>query len=201
MHTCIHAYIHTYMHTYIHITGLVQRVRNRLLQTSCRHWDLFPHGPIARNAQHLTLHSRREQLHQHPPASRYYVCAAGGGLHADRSRLRRLVCCSGAVCCSVLQCVAVCCSVLQCHDYVVSSAIPVQCVAVSCSVLQCVAVSRLCRLVCCSGAVCYSVLQLHSTTTRESGGMELLAITSQRQATDIVTADLSVSYQNDERLR
>ena len=31
---------------------------------------------------------------------------------------------SGAVCCSVLQCVAVCCSVLQC-------------VAVCCSVLQC----------------------------------------------------------------
>ena len=34
---------------------------------------------------------------------------------------------SGAVCCSVLQCVAVCCSVLQC-------------VAVCCSELQCVAV-------------------------------------------------------------
>ena len=33
---------------------------------------------------------------------------------------------SGAVCCSVLQCVAVCCSVLQC-------------VAACCSVLQCVA--------------------------------------------------------------
>ena len=36
---------------------------------------------------------------------------------------------SGAVCCSVVQCVAVCCSVLQC-------------VAVCCSVLQCVAASR-----------------------------------------------------------
>jgi len=46
---------------------------------------------------------------------------------------------SGAVCCSVVQCVAVCCSVLQC-------------VAVCCSVLQCVAV-------CCSVSRCVAVLK------------------------------------------
>jgi len=55
------------------------------------------------------------------------------------------VCCSvstsflfpGAVCCSVLQCVAVCCRVLQCVAVCCSV---LQCVAVCCSVLQCVCV-------------------------------------------------------------
>jgi len=53
-----------------------------------------------------------------------------------------VLCCSAAMCCSVLQrlvlqCAAVCCSVLQCVA-VCSSVL--QCVAVCCSVLQCVAV-------------------------------------------------------------
>ena len=68
----------------------------------------------------------------------------------------------GALCCSVLQCVAVCCSVLQC-------------VAVCCSVLQCVAVCRSVSqcvefvgissasntggAVCCKVKVCCSMLQ------------------------------------------
>jgi len=77
----------------------------------------------------------------------------------------------GAVCCSVLQCVAVCYRVLQCVtvcvavccsvlQYVAVCCSMLQCVAVCYSVLQCVAV---CVAVCCSMlqyvAVCCSVLQ------------------------------------------
>ena len=64
----------------------------------------------------------------------------------------------GAVCCSVLQCVAVCCSVLQC-------------VAVCCSVSQCVAV---CRSVLQCVAVCRSVLySLNSMTTELTVGKNI----------------------------
>ena len=73
------------------------------------------------------------------------------------------VCCSVAVCDSVLQCVTVCCSVTVC-DSVLQCCSVWQCVAVCdsvlqcCSVWQCVAVLQ-CVTVCCIAAVYCSVLQ------------------------------------------
>jgi len=63
----------------------------------------------------------------------------------------------GAVCCSVLQCVAACCSVLQCVP-VCSSLF--RCVPMCCSVLQCVARCHSvlqCVTVCCSVLHCIVV--------------------------------------------
>jgi len=69
----------------------------------------------------------------------------------------------GAVCCSVLQCVAACCSVLQyllrvllrvVVSHISTNYLEVtckeQCVAVCCSVLQRVAVFIACAVACCS---------------------------------------------------
>ena len=68
--------------------------------------------------------------------------------HMDVSYIHRITC--GAVCCSVLQCVAVCCSAdisyIRWQTRVAVCRSVSQCVAVCCSVLQCV-------------AVCWSVLQ------------------------------------------
>ena len=72
---------------------------------------------------------------------------SANGSMAPVARGSVLQCCSIAVCCSVLRCVAICCSGLQCVAICCSV---MQCVAVCGSVLQCVAV-------CCSVLQCVAV--------------------------------------------